>query len=75
MPTMTDLSYVVALFGGVFLIAAGAVWWRVYTEAKEAEARAAGIDSRMIRSAAMLTSLAFGVSGVAAILGLVSVMF
>lgn len=73
--TMTELSYVVALLGGLLLLAAAAVWWRVYTEAKEAEARAAGIDSQLIRSAAMLTSLAFAVSGVAAILAIVGAMF
>lgn len=68
---MTELSYVLALLGGLFLLAAAAVWWRVYREASEAEARAAGIDSRLMGSAAMLTSIAFGLSGVAAILAIV----
>ena len=68
---MRELSYFVALIGGLFLIAAAAVWWRVYTEASEARAREAGIDTRLLRSAAMLTSVAFGITGVAAILAVV----
>jgi hypothetical protein len=68
---MRELSYIVALIGGLFLIAAAAVWWRVYTEASEAEAREAGIDTRLLRSAAMLTSVAFGITGIAAILAVV----
>ena len=69
---MRELSYVVALVGGLFLIAAAAVWWRVYSEASEARAREAGIDTRLLRSAAMLTSVALGVSGLAAVLAVVS---
>ena len=68
---MKEVSYVVALLGGVFLLAAGAAWWRVYTSAREARAREAGIDTRLFGSAAMLTAVAFGVSGIAAILAVV----
>jgi hypothetical protein len=67
-----QVSYVIALLGGLFLIAAAGVWWRVYSEASEAKARAEGIDTRLLRSAAMLTSLALGVSGVAAVLAVAS---
>jgi hypothetical protein len=67
-----EVSYVVGLVGGLFLIAAAVVWWRVYTEAAEAKARAAGIDTDLLRSAAMLTSVALGVSGLAAVLAVTS---
>lgn len=66
-----EFSYIVGLAGGVFLIAAAAVWWRVYSETAEAEARAEGVETRLLRSAAMLTALALGVSGLAAILAVV----
>ena len=69
---MRTISYIVALLGGLILLGAGAAWWRLYTKASEAEARAAGIDTRLFGSAAMLTSLALGVSGLAAILAVVS---
>ena len=69
---MREVSYVVALVGGLFLLAAAAVWWRVYSETREARARAAGIDTGLFRSAAMLTSVAFGISGLAAVLAVVS---
>ena len=69
---MRELSDLVALVGGLFLIAAAAVWWRVYSNADEADSREAGIDTRLLRSAAMLTSLAFGITGLAAILAVVS---
>ncbi len=69
---MREVSYIVALVGGLFLIAAAMVWWRVYSEASEAKARAEGIDTRLLSSAAMLTSVALGVSGLAAILAVVS---
>ena len=65
---MREISYVVALFGGLFLLAAGAAWWRVYSSAREARAREAGIDTRLFGSAAMLTAMAFGLTGIAAIL-------
>ena len=68
---MRDVSYLLGLLGGLFLLAAATVWWRVYSSASEEEARGAGIDTRLFRSAAMLTSLAFGVSGLAAILAVV----
>lgn len=69
---MREVSYVLGLLGGLFLLAAAAVWWRVYSKISEAEARGAGIDTRLFRSAAMLTSVAFGVSGLAAILAIAS---
>ena len=68
---MREASYLVALLGGLFLLAAAAVWWRVYSESSEAKTREAGIDSRLFLSAAMLTSVAFGVCGLAAILAVV----
>ncbi|HVH49757.1 MAG TPA: hypothetical protein VM760_07750 [Sphingomicrobium sp.] len=69
---MREVSYVVALLGGLCLIAAASVWWRVYSKTSEAKARAEGIDTRLFRSAAVLTSVALGVSGLAAILAVVS---
>jgi hypothetical protein len=69
---MREVSYLVGLLGGLFLLAAGAAWWRVYSSAREARAREAGIDTRLFGSAAMLTALAFGTSGLAAILAVVS---
>jgi hypothetical protein len=69
---MREVSYVIALLGALVLLAAAAAWWRVYTRASEAEARAAGIDTRLFGWAAMLTSIAFAVSGLAAVLAVVS---
>ena len=69
---MREVSYILAFAGGLLLLAAAIVWWRVYTEAREAKARAAGIDSHLFHSAAMLTSVAFAVTGVAAIVAVVS---
>ena len=71
-PRMREASYVLGLLGGLFLLAAAAVWWRVYSTTSEGEARGVGIDTRLFRSAAMLTSVAFGVSGLAAVLAIVS---
>lgn len=69
---MREASYIIGLLGGLFLLAAAAVWWRVYSKTSEAEARGVGIDTRLFRSAAMLTSVAFGVSGLAAIVAIAS---
>jgi hypothetical protein len=71
---MRELSYLVGLLGGLILITAAAVWWRVYNEASEAKARASGIDTRLFGLAAMLTSVAFAVTGAAAILAVISWM-
>ena len=67
---MYDASYIVAFFGALFLLAAAAAWWKIARDPKEKEAAAAhiGIDSRRVKSAAVATAIAFGLSGVAAIL-------
>ena len=69
---MRELSYIVALFSGVFLLAAATAWWRVVREPEqEATAGRIGIDSRRVKSAARTTAIAFALSGVAAILAVV----
>lgn len=68
---MRELSYILALIGGLLLLTAAVVWWRVFTATYEGKARAAGIDTRLFGLAAMLTSVAFGVTGLAAVVAVV----
>ena len=67
--TLREISYVVAFLAGLFLIAAAISWWRVVREPEQepTEGRVS-IDSKRVKSAARTTSIAFGLSGVAAIL-------
>jgi hypothetical protein len=70
---MLEVSYILAFFGAVFLLAAAAAWLRIARSPSETEdaAARAGIDSRRVKSAAIATAIAFAFSGVAAILGMV----
>lgn len=69
---MRDLSYVLALLAGVFLLAAAISWWRIVREPEqEATEGRIGIDSRRVKSAAKTTAIAFGLSGLAAITAVV----
>ncbi len=69
---MRDMSHVVALFGGIFLLAAAVAWWRVVREPEqEAITGRIGIHSKRVKAAARTTAIAFALSGVAAILALV----
>ena len=66
---MREISYVVAFVAGLFLIAAAVSWWKVVREPEQepVEGRI-GIDSRRVKSAARTTSIAFALSGAAALL-------
>ncbi|HUG46720.1 MAG TPA: hypothetical protein VMK31_09470 [Sphingomicrobium sp.] len=63
---MRDVSYVVALFGVLFLIAAAFAWWRIYQ--KPAEKPPTAKDSKRADSAAMFIIVAFLLTALAAIL-------
>lgn len=66
---MREISYVVAFFGAVLLLAAAGAWWKIVREPEQDSTGAPrGIDSRSVRSAAKATAIAFCLSGVAAIL-------
>ena len=69
---MRDLSFMVAFLGGLFLLAAANAWWKIYrkprgdlTDAMDTPA------SPRLKSAGFLTAVALGLSGLAAILGVV----
>ena len=69
---MRELSYIVALLAGVFLLAAALSWWRVVSEPEQdATEGRLGIDSRRVKSAAKTTAIAFALSGGAAITAVV----
>ena len=69
---MREISYVVALLGALFLLAAAAAWWKVVREPEpEATKGRVGVDSRRVKAAATATAIAFGLCGVAAIIGVV----
>ena len=69
---MRSLSYVIALFSAFFLLAAAAAWWKVVNETEEEPtAGRVGVHSRRVKSAALATAIAFGLSGVAALLAVV----
>ena len=70
---MREISYILALLAGVFLIAAAISWWRVVREPEqEATEGRVGIDSRRVKSAGKTTAIAFALSGLAAIVAVVS---
>ena len=73
---MREVSYVVAFFGAIFLLAAAAAWWKVVSEPeREPTEKRVEIDSRRVRSAAKATAIAFCLSGVAAILAVLDWFF
>ena len=65
---MQQVAYIAAFFAALFLLVAGAAWWKVVRETEqESTVGRVEIDSRRVRSAAMATAIAFGLSGLAAI--------
>jgi hypothetical protein len=66
---MRTLSYLVALCGALFLIAAAGAWWKVVSEPEqESVVGRDGVDSRRVKAAARMTAVAFVLSGLAAII-------
>jgi hypothetical protein len=73
---MREAAYIAAFFAGLFLLVAAAAWWRVVREPEqEPTAGRIEIDSRRVRSAAMATAIAFGLSAVAAIAAVLDWIF
>ena len=69
---MREISYVIAFFSAVSLLAAAAAWWKVVSETEEEPtAGRVGIHSQRVKSAAKLTAIAFGLSGAAALVAVV----
>jgi hypothetical protein len=69
---MRELSYVIAFFAAIFLLAAAAAWWRVISEPEtEASEGRVEIDSQRVRAAARATAIALGLSGVAALVAVI----
>ncbi len=67
-PAMRLLSYIVALCGALFLLAAAAAWWKVVNEPEEeSTVGRVGVDSQRVKAAARMTAMAFVLSGLAAI--------
>ena len=72
---MRILSYIVALCGALFLIAAAAAWWKVVNEPEEEPTKGrVGVDSRRVKAAARITAIAFVLSGLAAIIAVLDFM-
>lgn len=69
---MREISYVLAFSAAVLMLAAAAAWWRVVQEPEQepTEGRV-GIDSRRVKAAAKATSIAFLLSGAAALLAVI----
>lgn len=70
---MLQIAYAFAFFGAAFLLVAAAAWWKIARTPEKEEAIAVHsflLDSRRVRSAAMATAVAFGLSGIAAILAI-----
>jgi len=68
---MRDVSYLVAFFGGLFLLAAGIAWWRIGSDPETALRASPALASRRLESASMVVAIAFGLSGTASILAVV----
>lgn len=69
---MRELSYIVALLGGLVLLAAAAAWWKVVSEPEtESKEGRDGLDSKRVKAAARITAAAFALSGIAAIVAVV----
>ena len=68
---MREVSYLVAVLGCLFLLAASVAWWRIGHD-PEGELRAAATrTTRLLESASMAVVIAVGLSGTAAILAVV----
>ena len=69
---MREISYVIAFFGAVSLLAAAAAWWKVVSETEEEPiAGRVGVHSQRVKSAARVTAIALALSGLAAIVAVV----
>ena len=69
---MRELSYIIALMGGLVLLVAAAAWWKVVREPEpESKEGRDGLDSRRVKAAARTTAIAFALSGLAAIVAVV----
>lgn len=67
-----ELSYIVAILGGMFLLAAANAWRKIYRKPKGDLTDAMDTPaSARLKSAGLLTAIALGLSGLAAILGIV----
>lgn len=67
---MRELSYVSAFFAGLILLTAAASWFKILRNPKNdlIAGRGGKPDTPRLKSAAMLTAVALGLSGVAMIL-------
>lgn len=66
------LSYLIALCGALFLLAAAGAWWKVVSEPEEESTKGrVGVDSRRVKAAARITAIAFVLSGLAAIVAVI----
>ena len=66
---MREISYVVAFFSAILLLAAAGAWWKVVREPEQdSTGERVGIDPHSVKSAAKATAIAFCLSGLAAIL-------
>ena len=68
---MRDASFIVAVFGALFLLCAAGVWWKVVGKPGDWIPDRAGIDSPRAKSAAMAVVIAFGLSSAAAVLAVI----
>jgi hypothetical protein len=70
---MLTMVYLFAFFGAVSLLVAAASWWKI-ARTPEKEEDVPGhplLDSQRVRTAALMTAVAFCLSGVAAILAII----
>lgn len=74
---MRDISYVVAFFAALFLFTAAVAWSKIYRNPKTDLTTGGGDepDSKRLKSAAMLTAVSFGLSGLAASLAVMDWFF
>lgn len=63
---MQLIVYIIGLFGALFLVAAAVAWWRIYQDPRD-DLTIGGPDSARLKSAAMLTAISLGLSGLAAL--------
>jgi hypothetical protein len=68
---MRDASFIVAIFGALFLLCAAGVWWKVVRKPGDRTPDRAGVDSPRAKSAAMAVVIAFALSGLAAVLAII----